>query len=420
MNRMADAIAREQVLPFRVHAQQLDSEATGVADAAVLDFGVQDTGPDGGLWALAIRGVDVSALSGDEFATVWTIRGAPHLYRRSDLPVVAAATWPFSDSDAGRRIFDASKPLKQAGIGNLEALDAVAAAMQTIVTEPLVKGEVSTRLTPLMDKPYRRFCRPCNAIHLYEMPFRLAALRAGLELQAGTSPPVMQPIPGFTAPASAVPDKFDVIRGYLRFLGPATPKQVADFLDAPISDVKARWPSDAVEVSVEDETRWVLDSDVEALAGGPIGGDPAARSVRPVSAGQGSFTARRRPSPGQSAVAGVGPSRWSDDRRRGRRHVAAAQVWLEAQPAGRALEPRHPCHQGGHLKGGGAAGGFPRRASWYGQLRLAGPAQTLTQRRALVKSGNSLVRSPSRHSWTSLDVLPTTATDPRTWSALSR
>lgn len=270
MNRMADAIAREQVLPFRVHAQQLDSEATGVADAAVLDFGVQDTGPDGGLWALAIRGVDVSALSGDEFATVWTIRGAPHLYRRSDLPVVAAATWPFSDSDAGRRIFDASKPLKQAGIGNLEALDAVAAAMQTIVTEPLVKGEVSTRLTPLMDKPYRRFCRPCNAIHLYEMPFRLAALRAGLELQAGTSPPVMQPIPGFTAPASAVPDKFDVIRGYLRFLGPATPKQVADFLDAPISDVKARWPSDAVEVSVEDETRWVLDSDVEALAGGPI------------------------------------------------------------------------------------------------------------------------------------------------------
>jgi hypothetical protein len=121
-----------------------------------------------------------------------------------------------------------------------------------------------------MDEPFRRFCRPCNAIHLYEMPFRLAAFRAGLELQAGTSPPVLQPIPEFAGPAATVPDDFDVIRAYLRLLGPATPKHVADFLDAPVSDVKARWPSDAVEVSVEGEVRWVLDSDVEALAGGPL------------------------------------------------------------------------------------------------------------------------------------------------------
>jgi hypothetical protein len=80
-------------------------------------------------------------------------------------------------------------------------------------TEPMVKGEVSTGLTPLMAEPYRRFCQPCNAIHLYEMPFRLAALRAGLELQAGTSPPVFQPVRGCPGPARTVPDEFDVIRG---------------------------------------------------------------------------------------------------------------------------------------------------------------------------------------------------------------
>jgi hypothetical protein len=265
---MVASITRAHVLGFRVRAQQLDQESSELEDTAVLDIGVQDTGPDGGLWALAIRGVDVSTLSGDELATVWTIRGAPHLYRRGDLPAVAAAVEPFSDADAGKRIFDAARPLKAAGIANLAALDAVAAAMRSVVTEPMVKGEVSTQLTALMDPPYLRFCRPCNATHLYEMPFRLAALRAGLELQAGTSPPVLERIPGFTRAATTT-ERYDVVRAYLRLIGPATPKQVAAYLDAPVKDVEARWPSDAAEVSVDGEARWMLAADEVRLAAGP-------------------------------------------------------------------------------------------------------------------------------------------------------
>jgi Winged helix DNA-binding domain len=264
---VAAPITRTQVLGFRVASLQLDRETGGLADAAVLDLGVQDTGPDGGLWALAVRGVAVSKLSGDELATVWTIRGAPHLYRRDDLPGVAAAVEPFSDADAGKRIFDAAKPLKAAGIGNLAALDAVAAAMRSVVTQPMVKGEVSRRLSDLMGSPYLRFCRSCGATHPYEMPFRLAALRAGLELMAGTSPPVLRPIPGF-ARAAATPERYDVIRAYLRLLGPATQKHVADYLDAPLKEVKARWPSDAVEVSVDGQPRWILRSDADRVSAG--------------------------------------------------------------------------------------------------------------------------------------------------------
>jgi hypothetical protein len=88
---VAVSITRAQVLGFRVASLQLDRETGGMTDAAVLDMGVQDLGPDGGLWALAVRGVEVLKLSGDTFATVWTIRRAPHLYRRDDLPGVAAA-----------------------------------------------------------------------------------------------------------------------------------------------------------------------------------------------------------------------------------------------------------------------------------------------------------------------------------------
>jgi hypothetical protein len=34
---------------------------------------------------------------------------------------------------------------------------------------------------------------------------------------------------------------------------------VAGYLDAPAADVRARWPSDAVEVTVEGERRWLLE-----------------------------------------------------------------------------------------------------------------------------------------------------------------
>jgi hypothetical protein len=262
-------LTREEVLGSRVRAQQLDRTTGTLADTAVLDLGVQDTGADAGRWALALRGVDVGAADlAAELALVWTLRGAPHLYRRADLPGVAAATAPFSDADAGKRIFDAAKPLKAAGIPNLAALDVVAAEMRAIVTAPTVKGDMSGALTARLAPPYLRFCRPCDATHVHEMPFRLAALRAGLELQPDTSPPVLQPLPGFT-PAETVPEHLDVVRGYLRLHGPATPQQVAAYVEAPVRDVQARWPEDAVEVSVDGERRWALAADVDRLTAGP-------------------------------------------------------------------------------------------------------------------------------------------------------
>lgn len=261
---MVASVTRSQVVSFRVRAQQLDRDAVALADSVVLDIGVQDTGPDGARWALANRGVEVSELSSGELVRVWTIRGAPHLYQREHLPSVAAAVAPFSDADAGKRIYDASKPLKAAGISNLAALDAVARAMRAVVTQPTVKGDVSARLSAGMDPPYLRFCRPCNATHLYEMPFRLAALRAGLELEADTSPPVLRPVPGFKADAVAS-RRHEVVRAYLRLLGPATAQLVASYLDAPVKDVRDHWPEDAVQVSVEGEARWVLAADEERL-----------------------------------------------------------------------------------------------------------------------------------------------------------
>ena len=259
-------LTRRDVLAFRARAQQLGRAAGSLEDTAVLDLGVQDTGTDGAAWALTLRGLPDPPAVG--LVLLWTLRGAPHVYRRADLAAIAAATAPFSDADAAKRMFDAARPLKAAGIPALVGLDTVAARMREIVDRPTVKGDLSARLTAALEEPYLRTCVPCGAIHVYEQPFRLAALRAGLELEPETSPPVLRRIPGF-APAASPPERLDVVRGYLRLLGPATPKHVAEYLDAPLKDVKAHWPADAVEVTVEGERRWILAADAEHVAGEP-------------------------------------------------------------------------------------------------------------------------------------------------------
>ena len=279
---------RSEVLASRIRAQQLDrAEAKrAITDAAIFDFGVQDTGRDGASWALANRGVPVSGAeeleSSPDVALAWTLRSSPHYYRRSELEDTLVATSPFSDADASRRLVGADKPLKAAGIPAREGLAEVAGKMRTVVTRPMVKGEVSTRLTPLLDEPYRRDCRACGTVHAWETPFRLSALYAGLELEPGTSPPVLRRIrnwprraPGPAEDPLAAPEHLQPIRNYLRFLGPATPKDVAGFLDAPVAEIKKHWPADAVAVRVDGEQRWWLvespiesDPDLVRLLGG--------------------------------------------------------------------------------------------------------------------------------------------------------
>jgi len=271
-------VTRGQVLRYRVHAQQLDRTPTTerlVTDADVLDLGVQDSGTGGSVWALANRGLEISADPArwpSELTLAWTLRGAPHAYRRSDLMGVEVAVRPFSEADAGRRIYDANKPLKAAGIPATKALETVATELRRIVAAPTAKGAASTALTAAVDEPYLRWCRPCGATHLFEMPFRLAALHGGLELEPGTSPPALRRIPAWPEDhvadltAAPAPDRLDPVRAYLHLLGPATPAHVASFLDAPLAYVEARWPSDAREVDLDGARRWLLRGDLAELA----------------------------------------------------------------------------------------------------------------------------------------------------------
>lgn len=288
------SVSRQDVLRWRFRRHQLDrrpGSAAGPTDVDLLDYGVQDTGPDGSAWALHIRGVETPVF--DELALAWTLRGAPHAYRRSELAQVAVATAPFSEADAAKRMFDAARPLKAAGIPALEALRVVAGHLRKIVSEPTVKGGASGRLTELVDPPYLRACRPCATTHVSEMPFRLASLQAGLDLEPGTSPPVLRRVEDlvplqFEQLAGEAVDRYDVLRNHLRFFGPARPADVATFLDASARDVKAHWPDDIVEITIPGEPstgrpapRSLLAEDLDDLAAAGQAGPRAVRLVGP-------------------------------------------------------------------------------------------------------------------------------------------
>jgi hypothetical protein len=173
---------RTEALAYRIRAQQLDRAmaSRSFTDAEILDFGVQDTGRDGASWALANRGVPVASAreleSCPDLALAWTLRSAPHFYRRDELPDVLVATSPFSEQDAARRVINAGKPLQEAGIRTLDGLAEVATQMREVVTKPMVKGDVSTALTAKLAAPYLRYCGSCRATHSWEIPFRLGAL----------------------------------------------------------------------------------------------------------------------------------------------------------------------------------------------------------------------------------------------------
>ena len=307
---VAARIARTDVLRHRARAQQLDRQDAGadwVTSTAVLDLGVQDTGGDGAAWALALRGARLTATTATPgLALAWTLRGAPHAYRRTDLPHLLRALAPASEADARRRVFDASKPLVAAGTDVTDALVTVARAMREVVAGPTVKGELSGRLTGLLPEPYLRWCRPCGATHVFEQTFRIASLHAGLELEPGTSPPVLRRAPelpddlveahltDFRALVAtplvdrSVPAALDPVRGVLALLGPARASDVAGFLDVPPADVRRHVApllaaGDVVEVDVvspadDVERRWALADALEPPAGG--GGRRGAPPVR--------------------------------------------------------------------------------------------------------------------------------------------
>jgi Winged helix DNA-binding domain len=260
-------VSREQVIAYRVAAQGL--HRTGQTDLDVLDIGVQDSGADAARLAFAARLPEPPPPDGigpgQSLALVWSLRGAPHVHRRIDLDGLAGALWPLSEADAVARLDSAAKARK-AGVASLDAYSLAVDALRTAVTEPMGKGAASAAVTALMPEPLTRYCRGCQATHVFELPFRMGALPAGLELEPGTSPPVLVPRAGARlADGPDIAALRQLIVGYLTMLGPATQADVAGYLEARRADVAAVWPDGLAEVNVDGKPAFLPADRVKAL-----------------------------------------------------------------------------------------------------------------------------------------------------------
>lgn len=142
-------VGAEAVRRFRFQRHQLDRDPDRKGGAvALLDYGVQDTGPDGAAWALAIRGADASPV---DLIYAWTLRGAPHAYRRGDIvrTHVMRDTWHFVAASDARRLLRLTGPRIQARNGTmyrkLELDGAQLAKTDALLADVLAGGVQLTR-----------------------------------------------------------------------------------------------------------------------------------------------------------------------------------------------------------------------------------------------------------------------------------
>lgn len=252
-------VSREQVLRYRVAAQGFDRASP---TPGVLVLGVQDTPHGSASVALAARGASSGALE-----RVWSFRGAPHLHRRTELAALARALWPLDDADATARISTAS--IKEGAKLGLAAFRVTAEAFRRTVVEPLGKGEVSTAVSAAVPESLTYWCTPCDARHISGLLFQEAGLFGSVRVGSERGKTVLSPLESrFPVPDTAS-GTADLVRAYLRFLGPANRAEVAAFLGTRPTAIRSVWPDGLVEVSVDGASAWVPESEVDALLGAP-------------------------------------------------------------------------------------------------------------------------------------------------------
>ncbi|MGI8677174.1 MAG: DNA glycosylase AlkZ-like family protein [Jatrophihabitans sp.] len=271
-------LTRRQVIAHRVAAQGLHRQATSVGDLGVLDLGVQEAMGHPASVIFAARLTDPVAAApdavevgpGHDLAFAWTMRGAPHVHRRADLDRIARALWPLSEADAAARLNETGPSVAKKGIAALEQFSIAVTELRAAVASPTAKGAVSTEVSKRIPAAMLRECRACGTPHISDSAMRAAAPAAGLELEPGTSPPVLLRRRGAKRPTKPDPDAVvSLALHYLHYLGPAGDAEFAGYLEARRADIKAIWPDDLERVSVDGRPAWLREEDLDAVQDAP-------------------------------------------------------------------------------------------------------------------------------------------------------
>jgi hypothetical protein len=240
-----------QVLAHRAAVQALHGDDPD----AVLALGVVDSPPKTGAAALGVRG----RREGTEgLVRVLSLRGAPHLHRREDLPALRRQLRPRTEKQLAAWCGAFPVP-------DLAHVDLVVDAMRReFPGDTATKGELSAAITPGLPEVVTPYCAGCKAHHVIENVFRLCTLLAGIELEhQGAKLTFRRPT---AKPEPEAPGEPTLLRDYARLVGPFAKADAEKWLGAGPQDT---WP-DLRPVRV-DGKRLLAHEDVSEAPDPPTG-----------------------------------------------------------------------------------------------------------------------------------------------------
>jgi hypothetical protein len=265
-------VSRDQVLAYRAGVHGLGDVTKSRRDD-VLGTGLQDNPPGRtALIALALRGRH----SPRGTSLVHSLRAAMHLHRAGDLGRYAAALRHEDGSELSEQSFGPfGGELAASGLGFGEALDGVGAAMRNVMADGLArtKGELSSAVTPLVDRRVSPWCDGCGVHHVYDALFRYGTLQAGLEVEV-ESPTLLRFVRSDTTTARADPDRSraEIVRRFLRMAGPVKAVHLAPWLGLTHAGAKRWWTlaeDQLTAVSVDGRRAWMHAEDIAELTDPP-------------------------------------------------------------------------------------------------------------------------------------------------------
>jgi winged helix DNA-binding protein len=265
-------VQAEQILAFRLARSGLSDRAAGsLAEAAACP--ASDFSRDAALLAMAARLEGLTrerydaAVDGGDLVVGHIVRGAIHALAPADHALYGRALISDDDDELGQQLGRQLQHLAaDKGFAPTAALDEVAEAttdalgggraLDKNALHDALRGRVGAYLMP--------WCKGCKSHHVAPMLWRYAVVKAGARLDSERR--YVLGTPG-RAPTAA-----EAVRRFLRFYGPATSAEFAEWAGVAKPHAARLWAEiegDLGEVPLATRTAWTLSDDTAVLAAPP-------------------------------------------------------------------------------------------------------------------------------------------------------
>lgn len=274
MTRRAVELDRARLLARRAAGQGLRGDQD-LPRLGVLDFGVQDAPAGSAALAVSVRTGDPLAGHAPDLVRVLSVRGAPHLHRRHDLPLVRRELRPHEPADLRAWLGGQGPAFLASGLDPLAVLDQVVELLtERFPGDRATKGMLSAAISPHLPPPARPWCEGCRAHHVIENLFRLGTLLAGLELDRDDRALVFRSTRHPVERERSAADG-SLVRAFARYAGPLRSGDLRSWLSAGGVDapsVRRAWTdiaTDLVPVRVGTETLYLCADQLETITNAP-------------------------------------------------------------------------------------------------------------------------------------------------------